>query len=198
MNTVIVGGGSSVREGLRMGLWDRLSDTRIFAVNYAGLRMPYAPDMACWLDHNYPPEAAKALGALPCPKYTKHLAVYGDAEVMSTTNQPKDFPACLEDNIQFVGRRTISGIFALSLAIWLKCPRIFLLGFDWNVGPDGVSDWCYETSTKRAWLKNDVAPYDDISDHDVFKGRAEIFNVSPITHIKSFPVLTYEKFFEMI
>ncbi len=196
--TVIVGGGSSVREGLRMGLWDRISDTQIFAVNYTGLKMPYAPDLACWLDHHYPPDIQKAFAELPCLKYSKHLGAYGDTEAMNVTNSPKDFPACLEQNVQFVGQRTISGIFALSLAVWLKCRRIFLLGYDWNVGADGVSDWYTDASTKKAWLKNDLAPYEDISDHDVFAPHAEIFNVSPITHIKSFPVITFEKFFEMI
>ncbi len=179
-------------------LWKKIRHAQIITVNHAALRMPYAPDVACWLDNNFLPEEGAALGELPCMKFTMRSGVYGDAQMLETTNKLEDFPACLEQNVQFTGKRTISGIFALSLAIWLQCKRIFLLGYDWNVGPDGVSDWFHDKDTKRAWLKNDAAPHDDIKDHDVFKGHAEIYNVSEISNIRSFPKISYEQFFKAV
>lgn len=83
-----------------------------------------------------------------------------------------------------------SGGSGINLAILLGARRIYLLGFDMtssNIGPH----WHPENAKSPPYYKH-LQVYPDIA-HDAREIGAEIFNVSPLTEIKEFPIITLEE-----
>ena len=199
---IIVGGGNSVREGISTGLWRRINirNLDIMGINSASLKMGFCPDIAVWLDNKPTPHSSQQTKLLPCLRFTKENPPVGVPEEVyqcRLEQRAEKFPGCLANHAQFVGKRVITGIFALSLAIYLKYKKIYLLGFDWTP-VNGLSDWYQEKDTTGIWLKGGQTPHEDIKEHDVFKGLAEIKNVSPESKIPSFPKISYEQFYREI
>jgi hypothetical protein len=196
-----VGGGTSVQEGLEMGLWDKIKSTDIITCNNAILHIPYAPKYATWLDStDKDPTVIKKILETPCIRVTQqHHEECDDSKVIrfNIHHKPELFYNGIEQGALFVGKRMFTGVFALSLAIYIGYKRIFLLGFDWS----GKGEWWGYGTNPSVFLK-DVKKkkvQDDVGEHhDVFKGKAEIWNVSPNSNIPSFPKITYGKFFTML
>ena len=49
-SVVIVGGGNSVREGIEKGLWDKIKDKKVWALNSCFVFMPFMPKRILWVD----------------------------------------------------------------------------------------------------------------------------------------------------
>ena len=51
---ILLGGGYSIKEAIKQGLWDRIKDKAdIWSINFAYMTMPYAPTAECWLDTSF-------------------------------------------------------------------------------------------------------------------------------------------------
>jgi hypothetical protein len=207
---IIVGGGSSVKEGISNGLWDKIKGMDIITCNNAIQHIPYPPKYACWLDTTVrDPEVTKKILETDCIRVTQQLHDTRDDDkvvrfpiVKDLNGDESKLTRGLERGILFAGKRMFTGIFAISLALYAGYNKIFLLGFDWNVGKKGNAEW-YDRPDKAdisgIFMRNKSEARDDCAEHhDCFKGKADIINVSKISLIPSFPKISYSDFFEMI
>ncbi len=203
MNPVIViGGGSSVKEGLELGLWEQIKGQDIIACNDTILHIPYPPKYAVWLDRTERQKdvIAKAL-ATDCIRITQqyHDERDDNKTIRFFVCKNKDhFERGLERGILFAGKRLFTGIFSMSLALYLGYETIYLLGFDWNTNEKGETEWYKGVAPIGNFLKKKGKVREDVNEHDVFKGKADIYNVSTISMIPSFPKINYKQFFQQI
>lgn len=204
---VIIGGGTSVKEGLDMGLWDKIKHLDICTCNNAILHIPYPPKIAVWLDStDKDPKVLEKILATPCIRVTQmnhdqnddgRVIRFDILRLRDDTDKTVDhIDRGIKEGKLYVGGRMFTGIFAISLAIYMGYKKIYLLGFDWYKGKDGKCEWWdYQTNPKIFMHKGKAQP--DVSDHDVFIGKADIINVSQKSLIPSFPKITYKKFFNL-
>ena len=87
----------------------------------------------------------------------------------------------------------LAGLFATSLAVFLKVKRIYLLGMDWT--KSGVTHY-YDNIQHRG--VGQTAFYEKFSPSkfwDNFESW-DVWNVSPESNIETFPKIDYDTFFE--
>ena len=209
---VIIGGGSSVKSGIKQGLWDRIKHLDIIACNDAITNMPFTPKYVAYIDKTpLQPEVIKRAVENPnCIKITQllHDLRADDHNVVRfkifhDIGEPGKFKRALERGYLFAGKRKFTGVFAISFALYAGYDRIYLLGFDWNTNRKGDVEWYkdkdHEDYKRTVFLDTSGAVRDDCAlHHDVFKGWATIYNVSPNSAIPSFPKIDYKQFFQHI
>lgn len=207
---IIIGGGKSVSEGISLGLWDNIKGQDIMTCNNAILHIPYAPKYAVWLDStDKDPEVIGKIMETDCIRVTqmKHDQ-QDDTRVtrFEICRFPKNLQEGLKQGVLYAGGRMFTGIFGISLSLYLGYQQIFLLGFDWggcvkNKGDEvewwGTTNYFKGTDMNiyrdGAGARNDCAAH-----HDPFIGKADIINVSPYSLIPSFPKVGYGEFFNLI
>lgn len=207
---IIIGGGSSVREGIDNGLWDKIKGMDIITCNNVIHYIPYPPKYACWLDvTKKDPGVTQKILETDCIRVTQQLHDARDDDkvvrfpiVKDLNGDESKLTRGLERGVLFAGKRMFTGIFAISLALYAGYNKIYLLGFDWNVGKGGQAEWYEREDGKNIsgiFMQNKKEPRPDIAEHhDCFKGMADIINVSEISLIPSFPKISYGEFFAQI
>lgn len=201
---ILVGGGSSVNEGISLGLWNKIKDFEVWSINFAFMTMPYLPKREIWVDLSFftkNMEALQKLQSQGVPCYAKkHMKYVNIPEVttLETTRDPKE-----ADKKIFIGRMGLSGFFALHLAIKENYDRIFLLGFDF--GAPTTHTHYYQDILKvessgfgkpELYTHKNGQVKDGVKDFEIFIGsNSKIYNVSMISNIPYFPKITYEEFF---
>ena len=209
---IIVGGGKSVKESIGKGLWETIKGQDIITCNNAVMHIPYAPKIAVWLDSTEKdPEVIDKILDTDCLRVTQlHHDQREDEKVIrfDVSRSPDNFDGKLkhEPPILFVGKRMFTGIFAMSLSLYMGYDKMYLLGFDWGGCVKDKNDEVEWWGATKHWKGTDMNIYrdgegarDDCAEHhDPFIGKADIINVSPNSLIPSFPKITYEQFFKEI
>ena len=211
---IIIGGGNSVREGISLGLFDKIKSKEIWSVNFAFLTFPEGllPNRELWIDmsffrNNINKLQELYLKSVPCyaKKHNKYDKI-PEIITYETTRDPNE-----RNKKIFIGRMGLSGIFALSLAIQENYNRIFLLGFDWGNSDNSKNTHYYQHELKvessgfgrpELYIQNGK-PKNEIEDFLIFQKEAEIknikiYNVSILSNILCFPKLSWEEFFNRI
>jgi hypothetical protein len=208
---VLVGAGASVREGIEQGLWWNLRRQNVWSLNYAFKVMPFIPSAQVWRDLGVWAENQNELLRLynrGCCLYTKKLNDYATRPEIRTYGEDREVfhgrEGVRKDKI-FIGRMGLTGVFALSLAIAKGYDRVFLLGYDFGSSSFTDKDTHFyeglnsEEGQPNIYLTSDGLPRSEVEDFDRFLvDGVEIFNVSPRSHIGSFPKIEYSEFFRRI
>jgi len=223
---IIIGGGNSINEGIKLGLKDKLKDKFVIACNYAYKHFPYT--FMCCVDKdfyipihaknnpNYP-DIYEELKSLPLIisinngkiKEFKHSNTYllrGCGTYHGKNSLKKG-----------IYRPNLCGLFALTLAhIFIDFKGIiFLLGYDWTIRDKKKVDPKNYKSTdlniKTHYYSNKelthrgqgyVGFYENHDPHKYFQVYKEpevkIYNVSPNSNINSFAKINYEEMFELL
>ena len=137
---ILVGGGKSVREGISLGLWEKICEKEIWSLNYPFMTMPYLPKRELFVDRNFYKNNISAVQSIADRKveivcrYQPHYA--DDAhekafKMYQTTKEKaayKGKQALEADGTPhiYVGEMGLVGTFALSLAIAEKYEVIYL------------------------------------------------------------------------
>jgi hypothetical protein len=209
---ILIGGGKSVLEGIELDLWNKIKDKAdIFSINYAFKTMPYLPNKQVWTDTTFFRNNVEALENLykqgvEC--HTKKHGVYNaipDITQYETAREEKD----VNDTTLFIGLMGLSGMLALSLAIYMKYERVFLLGYDF--GTSSISDThthYYQNMpipVISSGIRNpqvyltDTGVKKDVKQFNYFNNKGcTIYNVSLTSNIQSFPKISYEEMFDML
>lgn len=211
---IIVGGGSSVSEGIKKGLWDKVKHLDIAACNNAVIHMPYIPKYAVYIDKTpLQPDVIKKVLETDCIRVTQLFHDFRDDnkivrfKIFHDLDEEGKFERALERGYLFAGKRKFTGVFAISFALYAGYDRIYLLGFDWNLGKNKEVEWYHDdedpkhTEYKRGIFIDEKTnkPKTDAGEHfDIFKGKATIYNVSLISAIPSFPKISYNEFFNHV
>jgi hypothetical protein len=197
---IIIGGGSSIKEGIEKGLWDKLKDKFVIGINFS-YKYHSNPTLQCYLDKQVRDEHEQEFNALG-------LIVTKKQSIKNRENEIQ-IESCsqYERNLtQGVYKGSLTGIYALSLAIHLLDEgEIFLLGYDYGApaGKDagnrdithfyqgelehrGVGKVNYYNSKGRA-----------DQDFNVYKQekQVKIYNVSLTSKISTFDKISYDEFF---
>ena len=207
---IIIGGGYSIKDGIELGLWNKIKNKFTFGLNYSFHL--FNSTVQLYVDNDFYEKERKKLKkcSLIVGKRHTHLKPEKNT-IMLYAKHEYNF-----DIHYGVYRSALCGMFALSVGVWLlnEIPRaeIFLLGMDYgtiNENKDkygralthfyqgdiehrGISKINYYNSKSRK--KGDV-------DYKVFNNKdikVKIWNVSPNSNIPSFKKINYEAFFRML
>ena len=199
---ILVGGGLSIKQGLKQGLWNKIKGQEIWSLNFAFLSMPYTPSKEVWIDFFFFLAQQKNLLKLKdCELIAKNTGtVYKEFPV--TTYEATSNTEKYKDDVLFLGRLCLCGIFALSLAIKRGYTNIYLLGFDHGTPINKEKETHYyegRVANPEVYRDENKKVRDEVEDFEVFiKDDVKIHNVSTISNIDCFPKLTYSEFFRRL
>lgn len=213
---VIVGGGRSVQEGIELGLWDKIKDKAdIWSLNYAFKFIPYNTDKQLWVDTTFFKNNTNELRDLHhkgVELVTKKAEIYNAFPVnqFQTFRSIAEAPKFPEDI--FIGTLGLTGTFALSIACKMKYDIIYLLGYDYgspnlnqtntHFYQERVTELGIKSSgvaNPRIYLDRNGSVKGSVKDYNYFdKHKDLIYNVSLITNISDFKIISYETMFQLI
>jgi hypothetical protein len=218
---IIIGGGDSISEGLNLNLWDKIKGQDIWSINFAYKTIPYFPSRELWIDVDFFVKNTEELQELSKQGVKLYAKIHGkytnipEINSLVTTRLPEDYCGTLaeEKKRYFIGRKGLTGFFALSLAVAEKYDEIYLLGYDF--GTPSLADTrthYYQDKVKELKIEsvgikrpqvyllpnNQVRP--EVVDFNLYlkESQIKIYNVSINSNIECFEKLSYEKFFERI
>jgi len=212
---IILGGGSSIKEGLSKDLWNKIKDHFVLGINYS--YKYYTPTAQVFVDRDfYEKELPKGLDKIP-------LIIGKYCKVAQKLVRPNTIllKACSEYNRNLskgVYKSALSGIFTLSIAIYLldkmegNEKEVYLLGYDFSGQGEIIKNgkkiplthFYQNELTHRGTGKTNYYMQKNRPDRDFapFKGieGIKIYNVSPNSRIPDsiFTKIDYDQFFSML
>ncbi len=217
---VIIGGGTSLSEGINKGLWQKLESKFTIGTNYS--YRYFDSTILTFVDRKFYQDEKENLKSLSLivGKGHKRLEIMPNTVILpckSTYNRN------LTDGIYKAG---LVGLFALSLGIHLLDEgEIYLLGFDYGeartkdytkfVNYRELNEITIRDDKKRALTHfyqgeinhrgiGKISYYNEKGranrDFGVYKNekKVKIYNVSLISKIETFPKISYEEFFNRL
>lgn len=219
---IIVGGGSSVKEGLEHNLWEKIKGNTIISLNSVFKMMPYLPTIQIWVDKEFFRHDMDNLqqlhlqGVELVAKFHPWLKPYSNyIELWDTSREAVNYHGkdAFNKKIIFYGSMGLSGTFAISYSIAMGYDNIYLLGFDFGTNNLENKDthWyqnqialknIYSTgaSHPEVYLTPNGKVNRFIEDFKLFTKETDIkiWNVSVNSNIPYFPKISYKQFFERI
>lgn len=143
---IIIGAGYSVKQGIDLGLWDKIKSLEKWSLNSVFRAMPYLPEKELFVDAdflqnniNYVKNLQEQGVEIVCKKivnrlkmiYLQKLLNVTQYEATQETNQYFGKKS-IENNIMYYGYMGLCGAFALNVAIARGYDEIFLLGYDFG------------------------------------------------------------------
>jgi len=201
---IILGGGSSLKEGLDLGLWDKIKGHFVVGTNYS--YKFFDSTVQVFVDSSFYNKQKIELERLPliigqCRNIKIKLP--NTIKIPSNSVYSRDLKGGIHS-------AKLSGIYALSLAIYLlNVGEIYLLGYDLGSVSKKldnknrkITHW-YQGQTEHRGVGK-VSYYDvrdrGEKDFGCFKNEKDvkIFNVSLNSKINVFPKISYEQFFKQL
>ena len=179
MQLIIIGGGNSILDGIKIGLLEKLDGKFTCGINYA-YKYFNSTFLVCLNYVDFYDANRKELKKLP---------------LIVTCNRPH--PSIWENNTVTVKEHfTLSGILALSVACKLlnADDEIFLLGYDYGAY-NGKTHFYQDKIHHRGVNKTAYYDYEGHAERDFRDFNSNIYNVSINSRINVFPKLSYEQFF---
>lgn len=201
---ILIGGGSSIKEGISLGLWNKLEDKFTIGLNYSYKVFPAT--IQTFLDATFYNNERKALDKLPMLiGQTRNIKNKGSNLLALSCG------AIYNRNLQGGAYSCrLCGIYTLSLAVYLLNEgEIFLLGYDNGAITKNldekkrcISHWYQGQIEHRGVGKTSYYDVKDRGDKDfgVFKNekKIKVYNVSPLSHINIFEKIDYATFFSKL
>jgi hypothetical protein len=201
---IILGGGSSIKEGLSLGLWDKIKEHFVVGTNYS--YKFFDSTLTVFVDSTFYNNQKIELERLPmiigqCRNIKVKLP--NTLAIPANSIYTRDLKGGIHS-------AKLSGIYALALSIYLlDIGEIYLLGYDLGAVSKSLDDkkrpithW-YQNQTEHRGVGK-ISYYDakDRGDKDFgcFKNEKDvkIFNVSLKSKINVFPKISYEEFFKQL
>ncbi len=203
---VIIGGGTSLKEGIDKGLWNRLIGKYTIGLNHIYRYFP-RPTIESYVDVDFYNNEYKGLKNIPLiiGKYHCNL----EKKAYPNTVMLQCLPDYYRDLKGGIYKDSLVGLFALSLAIYLLDKgEIFLLGYDY--GSNGNKD---KLGRKVTHFNQGEINHTGMGKTNYYEtiGRADkdfgvytkeekvkIYNVSLNSKINTFPKISYNEFFDKL
>lgn len=207
--TIIIGGGLSIKEGIMLGLWNKLKDRFVIGTNFS--YKSYVPTFLTFVDastfYNLTDIRAE-LTMLPliigCPYQISKENMLSNTIFLPPTNHYS------KDLSKGVYSARLSGMYALTLAIsLLGRGEIFLLGYDLGVITKDKDELGRELTHHYQGRINHggigrtnyykISRREEI-DFGVYKNEKDvkIYNVSPNSNLHVFEKIDYPTFFSKL
>ena len=220
---IILGGGSSIKDGIALGLKDKIKDKFVIACNYAFMHFDNSTLLAFYDRNFYKPvnkdnpdiyEELKKIPLICGIDDGQHIKEFQlPNTLLFKRSSDYERQNCLERGF-YCSDIKLTGIFALSLATFLMNYRgtIYLLGFDWprRELKDVPAPYNSKSSLDIHYYGKDiqhrgigyVGAYERHNAKKYFKYFPEaglnIYNVSLNSNINIFPKIDYNKMFDML
>ncbi len=216
---ILVGGGYSVKEGIELGLWDKIKGQEIWSLNYAYKFIPYLPSRQLWVDLSFFKNNINDLQKLQeqgVSLYTKDHPLYKEKMYRDKITSYELTRKWKEhtDKIYVGSSLGLVGNYALSLAFKEKYDIIYLLGYDFgtkastDLNTHFYVDVAEENNIKSSGLKRPGVYYqdgknsikNDVLDFDNYKTiyGSKVYNVSMDSNLHSFEKISYQEFFNIL
>ena len=182
MQLIIIGGGNSILDGIKIGLLEKLDGKFTCGINYA-YKYFNSTFLVCLNYVDFYDANRKELKKLP---------------LIVTCNRPH--PSIWENNTVTVKEHfTLSGILALSVACKLlnADDEIFLLGYDYGAY-NGKTHFYQDKITHRGVNQIAYYDYEGHAERDFGEFKGNIYNVSLSSSISCFPKISYIQFFKIL
>jgi len=214
---IIIGGGKSIREGIALGLKDKLKGKCVIATNYAYKHFPH--DILVCVDQDF----YKSRNTTRNPNIYEDLkkeslivtsASIAEKDILSNTLIVKGTGIYNNDPVnKGFFNPMLCGLFALHLAEYLNPKKIFLLGYDWDRRKNMKErDKKYSGNTELDihYYKKEIPHrglgyvgfYENHLANQYFKNfdnsKCKIYNVSLNSNIENFPKISYQEFLSFI
>lgn len=183
---IIIGGGTSIKEGIKKDLWIKLKNKFTCGINYS-YKYFNSTYLCCMNYTDFYDTNRKELKKLPL--------------IISIA---RPHPSKWEKNTILINNHlcfVLSGILALYIGIELEPTEIFLLGFDYGT-LNNKTHFYQDKIQHRGIGKSQYYDYPGHAerDFDQFKKtkKVRIYNVSLESKITAFPKISYDKFFRML
>jgi len=205
---IILGGGTSMKEGISKGLWEKLQDRFTLGINYSFHY--FKSTLQTYVDLDFYSNEWDDLESLPLivGKYHKLIEKEIRSKTIMLQINPKTYVRDLSSGVY---KSSLCGLFSLSLGInLLDKGEIFLLGYDHTNSSNGEKDKNGKLLThfyqgklnhrgigKVNYYKNKGRADRDFGAYTGEK-KIKIYNVSLDSKINTFPKISYDKFFSML
>jgi len=184
---IIIGGGASIKEGIKKDLWKRLKNKFVCGINYS-YRYFDSTYLCCMNYTDFYDTNRKELKQLPLVLIPSrpHPSIY-EANTLA---------------IYSTSDYRLSGIFALDVGLHLLDEgEVFLLGYDY--GTINNKTHFYQGQIEHRGIGKSQyynRPGHAERDFEIFKQgkKVRIYNVSLDSKITTFPKISYEEFFKKL
>lgn len=221
-SVIILGGGSSVKEGIEKGLWEKIKDKEVWSLNYCFKAMPFLPKKQLWVDIDFFTKELDNLqnlyrqGVELITRDHLKFAYIQEIKRFNTTRELVKYHGkqSLAKNEIFYGSMGLVGMFALTYSICLGYKNIYLLGYDFGSPSINhkLTHWYQEEAAKlqihssglgrpEVYIqKQDGSINRFVEEFNVYKQETDvnIYNVSKISHITAFNKIDYNEFFNIL
>ena len=204
---ILIGGGSSIKEGISKGLWDKIKDHFIIGINYSYKFIDST--IQIWLDKKFYEENKEGFDKLPLIITKPVKGLSSNVMVLKTLSAYK------RDVKNGCYKGSLSGIYALSLAIYLlDIGEIFLLGYDFGERGKGKKGRALTHYYQNLSIKDgEILEHRGVGKINYYgtKGKADrdftpfkdekkvkIYNVSLNSKINTFEKISYDDFFKKL
>ena len=182
MQLIIIGGGNSILDGIKIGLLEKLDGKFTCGINYA-YKYFNSTFLVCLNYVDFYDANRKELKKLP---------------LIVTCNRPH--PSKWENNTVTVKEHfVLSGVLALSVACKLlnADDEIFLLGYDYGAY-NGKTHFYQDKIHHRGINQTAYYDYQGHAERDFGEFEGNIYNISINSQINVFPKLSYTQFFKKL
>ena len=209
----LLGGGKSLSAHIEAGLWEAIKDKDVWSLNFAYKFMPFLPTRQCWVDGSFFRKNLSDLQNLSSqgvPLYCKKSELYHAFPFFNQCATVRETNKVTAESL-FIGTMGLVGVFALSLAIKENYERIYLFGYDFGTKSQFdekthfYSDKVKEMNIQSSGVGHPGVYYSgnnikqSVNEFDYFNQfNKEIYNVSTISNINSYPKLSYTEFLDFI
>jgi len=198
---ILLGGGASIKDGLTLGLWDKLKDKFVIGTNYS--YNYFTPTVLACVDWKFYDKEREKLKNLPLiiTRQRKKTTDYMPNTIRLETSMQytRDLSGGIYSGV-------LTGIFSLSLAIYLlESGDIFLLGYDFTKEKrhnEIAQTHFYQGQINHRGIGK-IDYYRSHSPNDIFtvysgETKIKIYNVSMNSTISNFSKIDYTTFFSML
>jgi hypothetical protein len=197
---IIIGGGVSIKKEIENGLWQRLQNQFTLGLNYSFKY--FDSTFQTYVDDTFLKDEYNNLISLPLLVGTKSKLLK-ESENIITLDSSSKYDSTLKTGVY---KKMLCGLFALSVAVYLKPKNIFLLGFDNcsitnNIINKRIETHFYQNNlVHRGTGKVGYYSYENRADIDFkpFEKQKNIYNISLNSKINTFPKIGYSIFYQML
>lgn len=202
---IIIGGGTSIREGVKLRLWNKLDGRFTIGTNFS--YQFFTSTIQCYVDKDFYNNEVNNISHLPMIIGKKHSLDKKNPNTIMIPASSEYKPRNIKDGIY---KSSLVGLFALSLGLYLLDEgECYLLGFDYG----NISNKKDKNNKLYTHFYQDQLKHRGIGkvNYYTMRGRADkdfgvylpdskikIYNVSPNSKITVFPKLTYSEFFNKL
>lgn len=202
---IIIGGGTSIEEGVNKGLWNKIRNKYTIGINYS-FNFFKNPTFQCFVDGDFYNENKENM---------KDLFVIGNGDDKRIEN-PLKKDLLIKSSAKYhrdiakgCYTPSLCGLFALSLGIYLlQKGEIYLLGYDFGFIDDRIDKkrrhythfYQNEIDHRGTGKVNYYLGMDNLRRFNVYKDEknVKIYNVSPKSRIEIFEKINYDQFFNKL